>query len=107
MATRGSSDLPESAEIHPVGQVSADTHADNLRHAHLRAHFMNALLTDPRMTAWGAIQRSSAAPARAASHLRKLRGSLLLVAVGKVFESLAIETPCDLRLHTFRLGSSG
>jgi len=44
MATRGSSDLPESTEIHPLGQVAADTHADNLRHAYLRAHFMNALL---------------------------------------------------------------
>jgi hypothetical protein len=57
MATRGSSELPPSAEIPPVGQVAADTHADNLRHAHLRAHFMNALLRDPRVAAlfdeWG------------------------------------------------------
>ena len=50
MATRESSGLPESAELHPLGQVAAATHADNLRHAHLRAHFMNALLTDPRIT---------------------------------------------------------
>jgi hypothetical protein len=52
MATRRSSDLPQSAEIPPIGQVSAGTHGDNLR-----AHFMNALLRDPRVAAlfdaWG------------------------------------------------------
>ena len=46
-----------SFEIHPLGQVAAGTHADNLRHAYLRAHFMNALLCDPRIIrlfdAWG------------------------------------------------------
>ena len=79
MATHGSSDLPESAEIHPVGQVAADTHADNLRHAHLRAHFMNALLTDPRITElfdlWGkqtGLYRAADAVARAANDARVL-----------------------------------
>jgi hypothetical protein len=50
MTPRRSSELPQSAEIHPLGQVAADTHADNVRHAYLRAHFMNALLTDARIT---------------------------------------------------------
>ena len=29
--------------------MAGETHADNLRHTYLRAHFMNALLTDPRV----------------------------------------------------------
>ena len=74
MATRRSSDLPESVEIHPLGQVAAATHADNLRHACLRTHFMNALLTDARITAlfdtWGkqtGLYRAAGVVARAAA----------------------------------------
>ena len=57
MATRKSQKLPPSAELHPLGQISTATHADAVRHAHLRASFMNALLRDPRITelfdTWG------------------------------------------------------
>lgn len=78
MAPRGSADLPESTEIHPVGQVAAATHADNLRHAHLRAHFMNVLLTDARITdlfdQWGTctgLYRAADKVARAADDVAR------------------------------------
>ena len=47
--TRGMGATRSSFEIHPLGQVAAVTHADNLRHGYLRVHFMNALLCDPRI----------------------------------------------------------
>ena len=49
---------PPSSPIPAVaGALVGETHADNLRHAYLRVHFMNALLTDPRVAGlfdeWG------------------------------------------------------
>ena len=49
---------PPSSPMHRVaGTLAGETHADNLRHTYLRAHFMNALLTDPRVAGlfdeWG------------------------------------------------------
>ena len=48
---------PSSPMPRVAGALAGETHADNLRHAYLRVHFMNALLTDPRVAGqfdeWG------------------------------------------------------
>lgn len=75
----------------PVGgSLIGKTHADNRRHTYLRAHFMNALVRDPRVVrlfdAWGretglheaadAVARAGAQVARAAKLPRNGIGAL-------------------------------
>lgn len=68
---------PPAKEMHPVaGQLTGETHADNVRHSYVRAHFMNALLHDPRagklFETWGrrtGLHEASEAVAAAGRHL--------------------------------------
>lgn len=38
-----------AVDMHPLGGALIGTHADNMRHAIVRAHFMNIIQTDPRV----------------------------------------------------------
>ena len=67
---------PPSFDLHRVAGVAGETHGDRLRHAYLRAHFMNSLLTDSRVGAlfgtWGkqtALHAAADAVAEAGSRL--------------------------------------
>ena len=65
---------PSSPMPRVAGTLAGETHADNLRHAYLRVHFMNALLTDPRVAGlfdeWGQSGLYAAADAVAQSSQR-------------------------------------
>jgi hypothetical protein len=76
------SDLAETpaADIHPVGGALTGTHADNLRHAIVRANFMNLIQSDPRVrdlfSEWSRVTNLGArAAAVARAHHEVLRAA--------------------------------
>ncbi len=67
-----------AADIHPLGGALIGTHADNLRHTHVRANFLNFLQWDPRVrdlfSDWSTRTRLAArAAAVANAHRQVLR----------------------------------